>query len=236
MNAELAQRILASLYDEWRAGTSEKDQSPTGRLAAIFRDAGWGDGVTHSASGKVNDWCGFTAGAAFVRNGMPTALRNAFWHCMNIEDFATYGSPRLRNPRRIKHEVLVDGVWMKVKDWHAREGKPRTWISEAQIRAGDAAAINIQPADIVLLDYRGIYDKSDDERDDEADHVTVAAELRGGVLEVMNGNASGLDINGKPVSDAVCRTIHDLNDPKARKRLYGIARLSDLDFLPMTYR
>lgn len=238
MNADLAQRFLEALYDEWRAGTSEADASDAGRLAGIFRDAGWANAVTRAQGGKIHDWCGFFAGAGLVRTGMPHAHRNAFWHCANIEDFATYGEPRLRNPKRLKQYVRLtpDAPWIPVEQWHDEAGQRRVWLDEATLRTGPAADMDIRPGDIVLLDYQGSADRADDEHSDEADHVTVCAEFRNGVLEVMNGNASGLDIHGNRVTDAVARTIHDLNVTATRKRIYGVARLSDLDFVQADFR
>lgn len=232
MNTTIAQRVMEEAYAEWRAGTSEKDMSADGRLAAIFKDSSWG-GFTFKANGSLSDWCGFFAGAMLWRAGMHPAHRNAFFHAMNIEDFAEYGERRLRNPKRLKKEVFVDGVWMKVKAWHEREGKMRKWLTEADIRSTNGACL--QPADVLLIDYQGVYDKRDDEAGDEADHITLVAEPL--TLEVINGNASGVDINGKKVSDAVSRTVHDLKSKTNLLRFYGALRLSDLDFdRSVTYR
>lgn len=234
MNVTISQRVMAEAYIEWEAGTSEKDLKIPGggRLAKIFADSGWG-GFTYKANGSLSDWCGFFVGAMLYRAGMHPAHRNAFFHAMNIEDFAEYGERRLRNPRRLKKEVLVDGVWMKVKEWHEREGKMRKWLTEADIRSTNGACLN--PADVLLIDYQGISDKCNDEPEDGADHVTLVAEPL--TLEVLNGNARGLSVDGSLVSDAVSRTIHDLKSKTNLLRFYGALRLSDLDFdRSVTYR
>lgn len=236
------QRVLENAYDDWRADTGEHDQSKAGRLARIFIDSGWSTGgVTHQQGGKVHDWCGMSPGAWCYRSGMHPDLRRSFYHTANLEAFATYGRQRNVNPKRLMTQVKVNGQWMRVEDWHAQEGALRTWIPESVLRAGNPADLDLRPGDILLFDYQGVYDTKADERDDEADHITLVAvapkDNGGTILEVMNGNASGLSWEGKPVSDAVARTLHNLADAKARKRLYGAIRLSLFDFdLTVEYR
>lgn len=236
MELAIANRVLGFAYEDWRAGTSERDQSPDGRLAAIFRDSGFSNAVAYDDAGKVRDWCGMSVGAWMVRAGMPRALRSSFLHCQNVEAFATYGRQNNVNPARLMTEVLVDGVWIPVEEWHEREGEPRVWIPEAELRAGDPAQLDLRLGDIVLIDYQGVFDARPDEKGDKADHITMAAGFWHGVLDVMNGNASGLNVHGKPVGDAVCRTVYDLGSESVLKRLYGVCRPSSLDFLPLEYR
>lgn len=235
------QRALENAYDDWRAGTGEHDQSKGGRLAAIFNDSGWSrSGVTYQQGGKVHDWCGMSACAWYYRSGMHPSLRRSFYHTFGLEAFATYGRQRNVNPKRLMSQVKVGDAWISVEEWHRREGQPRLWIPESVLRAGDPKDLDLRQGDILLIDYQGVWDTKPDEAVDEADHITLVAgppAEHDGVLEVMNGNASGLSHEGKPVSDAVARTLHNLNDAKARKRLYGAIRLSPLDFdLSVEYR
>lgn len=236
--AERMQLVLEQAYIDWRAGTDEKDQLPSGRLAAIFKDSGFSaQGVTYKAKGAPSDWCGMSVGAWSYRAGMHPQLRSAFFHTFNVEDHFRYGQPTCRNPRRFMAEVEVDGKWMPTAQWHLAQNAARVWLGEEVIRKGDAARLDIRPGDVVLIDYQGVYDRANDERIDEADHITIASEFNGGVLTVMNGNARGVDPTGRPVTDAVSATRHDLNDPVARKRVYGVGRFSPLDFdLGVTYR
>ncbi len=237
MTPELAQRVLGYAYEDWRNDVSERDLSRDSRLADMFRTTGFANSVAiNPKTGLPFDWCGMSVAEWLVLAGMHPGHAKSFLETRNIESFATYGDQKNVNARRLAIEVLLDGVWTSIRDWHAREGQPRVWIPEVTLRAGPASDLDIRPGDVVLLDYQGVYDTKPDEASDQADHITMAAEFRNGVLEVMNGNASGLDTDGGRVTDSVARTIHDLNDAKARKRLYGVARLSNLDFRPEPVR
>lgn len=224
--------FMAEVDKEFQAGTSEKDTSPTGRLAGIFRDAGWSFGVTRTPAGKVNDWCGFFPSACLYRAGMAKELRSAFYHCDNFVAHCTYGRERMVNPRRFKPEVLVGSEWVKVEDWHKSQDKLRSWLGEDVLRAGPVEKMDLQTGDIVEIDWQGGRDREDNERDDSPDHFVIVESFKDGVMVVKNGNASGTNAKGLPVGDAVCRTVYNLNDAAKRKLIFGRGRLSPLDSEP----
>lgn len=232
------QKVLEEAYEDWRNGTDESDKTPTSKLADIFRDCGWNkNGITYTASGKVSDWCGMAVDAWLLRAGMNSGHRKSFYHTMNVEDFATYGKPKDRkypfNSKRLITEVKVNNQWIKLEDWHKQNNASRLWIDEQTIRNTPLDKLDIRPGDIILFDYQGSLDKLDDENSDEADHITMCASyniIGNGILETIEGNASGLDINGNKKTDSVVVVKRNLNENFQRKRIYGIARVSPLDF------
>lgn len=237
MKEEKVQEVLAQAYKDWSANTGEHDQSVKSGLTAIFKDSGWANNVTHTAAGKVRDWCGMAVDAWLFRAGMNPFHRKSFYHCMNVEDFATYGSPKGRkypfNKKRLMTEVLIDNNWIKIKDWHKQEKNLRKWIDEKTIRSTPLDKLDIRPGDVVLIDYQGPMDKEDDELLDEADHITMCASyniMGKGILETIEGNASGKGPKDEKRTDSVIVNTRDLNNKDVLKRIFGILRLSDLDF------
>lgn len=239
LKKEIKDKILECAYEDWRGPTGEFDLSIDGRLSKIFKDSGWANSVTFNASGRVHDWCGMAPCAWLIRSGMNKGFVSSFYHTMNIEDFATYGSPKKRgypyNPKRLKTKVVLeeDGpLTMLIKNWHKENKNERVWFDEKYIRNTPLDKLDIQQADIILIDYQGFYDKSDDQFD-AADHITMCASygvMGQGILETIEGNAFSSNINGTKIKDSVGIVKRDLNDPKIRKQIYGILRLSDLDF------
>lgn len=237
---ESLQAVLEALYEHWRNNTGEHDRSDAGGLAHIFKASGGKFGKVPPAPQKVPDWCGLTVGAALADVGVHPDLVKSFPHCLNVEAFFTYGRQKNVNPKRLATEVLIDGQWVKIEDWHRSQGKERLWIPESVLRAGDASGIGLAPGDVVLIDYQGPADARPDESSDTAEHITTCASFNvmgPGILQTIEGNAEGKGPDGKPRRDSVIVNDRDLNQGSQRKRLFGAGRFSELDFEPgHTYR
>lgn len=243
LRKEIKDKILECAYEDWRGPTGEFDTSHEGRLAKIFKDCGWANFVTFNASGRVHDWCGMAVCAWLVRAGMNKSFASSFYHTMNIEDFATYGNPKNRgypyNPKRLKTKAVLRNddpnlteIVVLIKNWHKENKDQRLWLNEKYIRNTPLDQLDLQQGDIILIDYQGLYDKKDDEFDG-ADHITMCASygaMGPGILETIEGNAFSSNITGIKIKDSVGIVKRDLNDSKVRNQIYGVLRLSNLDF------
>lgn len=197
----------------------------------IAHDAGWGDSID-KRDGGTWDWCGMFVGACMVRAGLCKALRRGFFHTRNVERMLTYRWED-RVPRWVWDEPTQ--AWCDVRAWHEAEGSLRCWRGHDAL---DLRTLDIRPGDIVLIDHQG---------DGRADHITLAERFDAdtGVLVTLEGNGRGtvvrrvLDDGSVEEStakrDSVVRNQRDLRLPAQWKKLYGVGRLSALDFEQRRY-
>lgn len=219
---------LEAAANDWLMGVSEADRSEGGRLDTMFRVSGFSpaNGVPKDPRAKVKDWCGMAVVAWLIEGGMNVGLNTSFLHVYNVEDFFTYGRPRNRNPRRLDQFVtLGEGKETSILGWHKSERALRRWLDRAAVADGLTGAVNpdlFREGDVVLLDWSGRND---------ADHIAIvaqwdAAEKR---LHTWEGNVDGLSPTGEPVQEAVVPRSYDLAG-RDRRLIYGVGRLSPLDF------
>ena len=212
-------KALAAADEDWRAGTSERDISRTGRLAKIFQDGGWGYSVGLDSAGRVLDWCGIAVGAWLYRAGLRPEHRKSFFQTTNVRGFFAYNTS-LETRRRMV--LQLDG--RPIRDVHAAAGALRSWTETAELRARPLAAWDVKPGDVLLIAHDG--------RTTSADHIAMvtAFDARSGRLETIEGNARGFDASGRDTRDAVVRKARDLSSVAVRNTIYGVGRLSRLDF------
>lgn len=225
---------------DWRAHAGEHDRSEGGILDDIFKMSGYSRfGVPRT--GPVPDWCGMAVMRWLQLGGVDTDFDTSTLHTFNVEAFFTYGERRNVNPRRLDTEVSFDGgkTWQKIVDWHRREGKMRRWISfrdEPDVVRKYGLDL-FQPVDIVNLDWKN---------DGKADHITMGRSWDGETLGLIEGNRTGKGPNGEAWRESVV-----VNDYKVKgitatcekvltgtsvATLYGVGRLSPLDYTQALYR
>lgn len=228
LNEILADAVKEAEKD-WLAGASEVDVTPKGRLAAIFRDAGWSRvGVERQDNGHIYDWCGMASCSWLVRVGMAHDLRRGtFYSTRNVSDFFTYnGSPV--NSNRTRTRANIDGRDVRLSDLHKEQGSLRSWTSYAAVRSTKLTELDIQPGDIVLINHNG--------QTDGAHHITMVRSWNAPILETIEGNASGTTAQGGRTHDSVVINRRDLSTSHDRNKIYGIGRVSICDFLELDYR
>ena len=212
---------------DWHAGTSEADVSKNGGLAAIFRDSGWSPhGVDKGPKGLPKDWCGMAVGSWLVRAGMDLDHRKSFFATSNVHSQFTYGARG--SSHRTKKEVLVDGTWRLVKGHHEAKGARRRWLDFKAVRETPLADLDIQPGDVVLINHVG--------GTDGAHHIAMVRSWDGEILETIEGNASGLGPDDQRRKEAVIINRRNLTQLPDRRKIFGIGRLSELDFTDLSCR
>ncbi len=213
---------------DWRAHAGEHDRSAGGILDEMFKVSGYSSfGVPKDPDDKVPEWCGMAVVSWLLKAGMDPDLNTSFLHAFNVEAFFTYGAQRNVNTRRLDTEVFLDGKWIKIADWHKREGKMRVWVDRATIRSTPLAQLKFEPGDVMLIDWAGAND---------ADHITIVESYDGKILTTKEGNRTGLGPNGEKWSESVVECKYDLSNPKVLRLIYGFGKLSSLDFQPNAYR
>jgi hypothetical protein len=216
--------VLSYARADWDARAGNHDTSNTGGLADIFRDSGWSNRVDIK-DGRVRDWCGMACAAWYFRAGLHPSLRREFWHTENVAALFTYG---LHGTRRRHHtRVTIDGVQRDVQEWHRALGKPRGCLT----RRGNGALDQIpwrcwdtfvRPGDILLIAHRG--------QADSANHICMVERIEGHTIHCLDGNARGMQSNGKRGGPAVVRIARRIDDDTERAKINLIGRLSPLDF------
>lgn len=227
------ERAVSEAEALWKKGIREDRRGTTDEIA---RDSGWNRfGDLRDREGNVTDWCGMFVATALFRAGLTKRLRAGFWHTTNVEHFFTYHYEE-RVPRWAWDEAR--GAWRTLLELHRERAETRTWIDRKAAAQADLATLDVAPGDVVLIDHQG---------DGKPDHITLVEryDAATGVLVTLEGNArgkvaAGVDIDGNVIegdaaSDSVVRVTRDLRVARERKRIYGIGRLSALDFAGLEY-
>lgn len=214
-------RALAAADRDWRNNVGEHDRASLDRM---FSASGFARQAPRAWDAKVPDWCGMAVGLWLQDGGMIPAFGRSFLHVFNVEAFFTYGAKRNVNPRRLDTKMEVDGKWVDIKTAQAG-GNARRWLGRDAVRARlSAESVDLDlfaPGDTVLLDWSGVND---------ADHITMVKAWDGRVLTTIEGNASGLGPDGKRRTDSVVERKLDLGNQRDRKLVYGVGRMSPMDF------
>jgi hypothetical protein len=218
----------------WKKGIRESRPRSTDEIA---RDSGWNRfGDLRDAQGKVTDWCGMFVATALFRAGLTKTLRPGFWHTTNVEHYFTYHH-EARVPRWAWDDA--EGAWHDLRELHRARGDERGWIDRKAIAQADLTTLDVAPGDVALIDHEG---------DGKPNHIVLVERYdpTTGRLHTFEGNArgraaAGIDAAGNMVeedaaSDAAVRVTRDLSDPKVRRKIYGVGRLSALDFAGLAYR
>ena len=211
---------------DWKHGAGEHDRSPGSILDDIFKISGWSPvyGVPKGEDDKIVDWCDFAYFKWQRSAGFNPGFNTSFFHVDNTVAFYTYGAERNVNPRRLDTEIeLAPGRWTNIMRLHQRHQAMRLWIDrdEIRLRWDVEGRFLAQPGDAILFDWDG---KS------FADHIGMVRKVDGPVVEVIEGNRTGLNYEGKKVRDSVVLCRYDLRKDKDLRILYGIGRPSFLDY------
>jgi hypothetical protein len=225
---DLGKAIVQAAEHDWRSDAGEHDRSKGGVLDRMFVASTWSRfGVTRDPDAKVPDWCGMAVNWWQMRAGRNPQYAQSFLHCLNVEAFHTYGRQRNVNPKRLRTQVRAEGsdVWMDLADWHRAKGQLRMWTPRAAITdlvKRGAAQTLFQPGDTLLIDWHGRND---------ADHIALVRAWDGSRwLECIEGNRTGIGGDGTRRRDAVVLCRYDLQNPTVLRTMYGVGRLSLLDF------
>ena len=219
---------LEQAADDYRAGVSEADRSEGGRLDTMFRVSGYSArGVSQDPAHGVPEWCGMAVVSWLIGGGFNRHFNTSFLHVFNVEAFFTYAARRMVNRRRYDTHAIVDGREVPIVSWHRSAGALRRWLAREQI--ADGLTVNepnpdlFAPGDVVLIDWSGRND---------ADHITIVRDWdpHTQILRTSEGNRSGLDVEGRPVRDAVVPCRYDLTTTADRRIIYGVGRTSPLDW------
>jgi len=217
-------RALAAADRDWRNNVGEHDRASLDRM---FRASGFARQAPRAWDAKVPDWCGMAVGLWLQDGGMNPAFGRSFLHCLNVEAFFSYGAQRNVNPRRLDTLINLEGKWQSIRDFHGGPGGGlnRRWYDRGQVtsRVADEhhARDVFAPGDVVLIDWAGHND---------ADHITMVEAWDGRTLTTIEGNASGLGPDGKRRREAVVKRKLDMGKPADRRLIYGVGRLSPMDF------
>ena len=218
---------LEQAADDYRAGVSEADRSEGGRLDTMFRVSGYSTrGVSQDPAHGVPEWCGMAVVSWLIAGGFNRHFNTSFLHTFNAEAFFTYAAQRMVNRRRYDTHAVVGGKEVPIIAWHRDAGALRRWLGREQVVAGITAAPNpdlFAAGDVVLIDWSGRND---------ADHITFVRDWDPvtRILRTWEGNRSGVDVEGRPVRDAVVCCRYDLNRFADRRIIYGVGRTSPLDW------
>lgn len=220
-------RVLAEAERDWRNKDSiETVQRPDGPVSRIFRDSGWSN-IIDVRSGRVSDWCGMAVAAWSFRAGMAPILRNDLWSTANVRSSLSYR--RAGNVHhRTEQEVQPPGTndWLDVEAWHTSEGQRRAWVEGNALHAIPIERWDIRPGDILLIAHNGSRTS--------AQHITMVRAWDPSTLslQTIEGNASGLDPDGKRRRQGVVVVNRALSDPQVARTIFGVGRHSPLDFTP----
>jgi hypothetical protein len=180
------------------------------------------------------EWCGAFAAYHWTSSGgLNPRVATSLQGTGSIRQLCSYsGSPRL---------IEVNGRTMPVESYHAARGSRRRYTGAGEIepllRAGNYAALDLRPGDIVLIDVSGTA---------AADHVTMVRSWDGaGDLRTIEGN-SGDRVRSNDLSTTLTGGEHAAaegaapgrRDARYRRNSDGgrslvvraIARLSVVDF------
>lgn len=219
--------VIAAERD-WRAHVGEHDRRVGSRLDQMFVESGWSSfGVPKDSNAKVPDWCGMAVWSWLRAGGVNPGFNTSFLHVFNVEAFFAYGARRNVNPARLDTEVkpTPTSSWRSLRAWHEEHGRLRRWVDRDGIRARVATqdADLFAPGDVLLIDWSGRND---------ADHVALvrAWDPMGRRLSTIEGNRTGSGPNGEVWRDAVVACEYDLADLRTVRLMYGVGRLSPLDY------
>lgn len=194
---------------DWRANVGEHDTSEGGGLHEIFVECGWSRRVDMSPKGKPKDWCGMAVGTWCKRAGMKPSLCNDHYSTSNVRALYTYGDEGATN----RYEEVI------------HTSKMRKWLDRPSIlAAGDASeldSLDIQPGDVCLIAAAG----------KTPHHITMVRYYQAPILCTIEGNASGHGPDGERRKESVVVNLRNLSEPSTRARIYGIGRLSPLDWI-----
>lgn len=228
---EFRTAAVAEAMKVWTVGASEKKKGST---KAIAEDSGM-DHSIFKKDGTIYEWCGMFAAAMLYRAGFCRELRGGLYHTKNAVRFFTYEYDDDRVPRWVWDEALA--AWRETRELHAAQGSLRRWIDRKALASCDLASLDVGVGDVALIDHKA---------DGRADHITLVESYdpATGVLKTIEGNGYGwvakVDPDGavnfdREEGDAVVRVERDLKDPSARKKLFGVGRLSRVDFESRVY-
>ena len=221
-------KALEAADRDWRNNVGEHDRASLDRM---FVASGFARQAPRDWDAKVPDWCGMAVGLWLQDGGMNSAFGRSFLHCLNVEAFFTYGRQKNVNPRRLDVEVQLEGKWVPLAVVQSGSSA-RRWLDRAIVATRMAAVPPrttqlvadldlFRPGDVVLLDWSGHND---------ADHITMVKAWDGKVLTTIEGNASGLGPAGEKRREAVVERKLDLTKPANLRLVYGVGRLSPMDF------
>lgn len=213
-------RALAAADRDWRANVGEHDRPSLDRM---FIASGFARQAPRPEDAKVPDWCGMAVGLWLQDGGLNPRFGRSFLHCLNVEAFFTYGQKSNVNPRRLDTHISLEGQWRSIRDFHG--GMSRRWLDRKQVRDRLVDEVEwpdlFQPGDVMLVDWSGR---------DAADHITMVYAWDGRTLITREGNATGRGPDGKQRRDAVVERRLDLAMDSSRRLVYGVGRLSPMDF------
>jgi hypothetical protein len=235
---ENIKRAVAAAEADWEANTGEHDRKPGSGLDKIFIESTWNRfGVPREKDAKIPDWCGMAVVAWLWRAGFNALMRSSFFHTFNLAAFFTYGRVLNVNPGRLDVWVQLNGdtALTSIEEWHQKSNAPRRWVDRPavlsrltdSIASGKPDADLFAPGDVVLIDWS---------RRDDPDHITMVRGWDGRTLELIEGNASGVGPDGKRRTDAVIVRRLDMHVVRNSALIFGVGRLSPLDFGNHTVR
>ena len=217
-------KALEAADRDWRNNVGEHDHASLDRM---FRTSGFARQAPRPDDAKVPDWCGMAVGTWLVDGGMNPAFARSFLHCLNVEAFFTYGRQRNVNPKRLDTQIQLEGKWQSIAAFHGGPSSStlRSWADRGTVAEWSDdeyhSATLFQPGDVVLFDWSGR---------DNADHITMCKSWTGRTLTTIEGNATGLDPDGKRRREAVVVRQLDFGVRTNRRLIYGRGRLSPMDF------
>ncbi|MFO0645242.1 MAG: hypothetical protein U0326_03315 [Polyangiales bacterium] len=221
---------VAEAMKVWTVGANEKNKSSTRPIA---EDSGF-DHTIFKKDGTTWAWCGMFVAAMLYRAGLCPALRSGMWETRNVVHFFAYDYEK-RVPRWVWDGDV--GGWLELKTLHQASDSMRTWIDRESMQDTALGALDILPGDVALIDHEG---------DGKPDHITLVESYdpATGLLMTIEGNGYGrvakLEDDGTVTlgdkeADAVVRNPRDLSDSKQRRRIFGVGRLSAVDFEQRAY-
>lgn len=223
--------VVSHAMSFWKQGVCNAREGSTNPIAM---DSGWGTALK-KADGTTTDWCGFFVAASCYRAGLCKALRKGFYHVDNVHNYFVYHYGE-RVPRWVWDDATA--AWYKVHELHTARGAKRRWLHHAAIDGADLATLDILPGDVVLIDHEG---------DGRANHITLAESYdpATGVLTTLEGNgmgkvavsvaADGTVTEGPSHGPSAVRNRRNLTDKAQRRKIYGVGRLSVVDFETLPY-
>lgn len=219
---------LAQAESDWHVNVGEHDRKPGSRIDQMFIASGWNRfGVPKGAHDKIPDWCGMAVCSWLLAAGMNPGLNTSFLHTFNVEAFFTYGKQKNVNPGRLDRVVTLPTGDMDIAAWHKADRQPRRWTDRGGIASAVGSASSapsvFAPGDVLLIDWAGAND---------ADHIAMVRhwDPTTKILMCIEGNRTGKGPDGKTRRDAVVVCTYDLSKPAVLRQLYGVGRLSPLDF------
>lgn len=224
---------LKNAEADWVANVGEHDRKSGSGIDKIFIESTWNRfGVPRGPNDKIPDWCGMAVVTWLFRAGFNPHMRSSFLHLFNIAAFFTYGRIYNVNPARLDVFVQLEGPegpWTEIESWHTRAQAKRRWIGRPELIAAVTSGLASKqpdldlfvPGDVVTIDWSG--------RDDP-DHVGMVRAWDGRFLDIIEGNASGSGPAGEKRVDAVIVRRLDLSRPRNLSLVFGVGRLSPLDF------